>query len=312
MLYGGGDAAAISRFIFEAESPEKFKAVEFSKLQALLGYCEAIGCRRRVLLRYFDEEYSGPCGNCDNCEETPEAIDGTHLATQALECVAQTGQRFGTNYLVDVLLGSRNERVLTNGHERAGIYGAGRDTGKKEWRSVYRQLIAQGCIQLVYDSFPVLRLNARSKRIVQGDETVRLRRDRTGISGKYMQAGVSGQVRERQPDYVETDVEHSVAGRPDHGTLFSKLKKLRSRLALEHGVPAFVIFHDTTLHEMVDKRPITKAAFQKLKGVGDVKLRRYGAIFLDCISGKYTEEDALKEAISAGISAAHIIAQPED
>ena len=263
MLYGDGDAAAISRFIFEGDSEEKFKAVEFSKLQALLGYCEAIGCRRAVLLRYFDEEYSGPCDNCDNCEETPEAIDGTHLATQALECVAQTGQRFGTNYLVDVLLGSRNERVLANGHEHTGIYGSGRETGKQEWRSVYRQLISQGCIDLVYDSFPVLRLNPRSRRIIQGDETVELRRDRAGISSRYRQTDASVRVQERQPDYVATDDEDSGAARSDDGTLLSNLKKLRRRLAVEHGVPPYMIFHDTTLHEKVDKRPITKAAMAR-------------------------------------------------
>jgi ATP-dependent DNA helicase RecQ len=285
MLYGDADAAAISRFIFEAESPEEFKAVEFAKLQALLGYCETTGCRREALLRYFDEEYSGPCGNCDNCEETPEAIDGTGLATLALECVPQTGQRFGTNYLVDVLLGSRNERVLANGHERADIYGAGRETGRKEWRSVYRQLIAQGCIELVYDSFPVLRLNDRSRRIMKGEETVRLRRDRTGISSKYTEAAESGQVRERQSDYVEIDVEHSGGG-PDDGMLFSALKKLRRRLALEHAVPPYVIFHDSTLHEMVDKRPSSPEAFLDLKGVGEVKVRRYGTAFLRVINGE--------------------------
>jgi len=310
MMYGNGDAAAISRFIFEAESPEEFKAVEFAKLQALLGYCETTGCRREALLRYFDEEYSGPCGNCDNCEETPEAIDGTGLARLALECVAQTGQRFGTNYLVDVLLGSRNERVVANGHDRADMYGTGRETGRKEWRSVYRQLIAQGCIELVYDSFPVLRLNAFSKRIVQGDETVRLRRDRTGVSSKYTEAADSRQVPERQADYLEIEVEHA-AGAPDDRTLFAELKKLRGRMALEQDVPPYMIFHDRTLHEMVASRPATKATFRKLKGVGEVKLRRYSGIFLDCISGKYSEASAGSELPPAGLSAADRIAGRE-
>ncbi|HEX6832021.1 MAG TPA: DNA helicase RecQ, partial [Rudaea sp.] len=176
LCYGLGDVVTLNQFIAQSESGEERKRVERAKLDALLAYTETIDCRRQRLLAYFGEEFKGPCGNCDNCTNPPLAIDGTVFAQKALSCVYRTGQRYGVGHLVAVLRGEENERVRSLGHEKLTTFGIGADLDEKQWRSVFRQLVALQLLATDADGYGVLRLTPASRAVLRGETEVKLRR----------------------------------------------------------------------------------------------------------------------------------------
>jgi len=267
MAYGLQDVITLRQFTEAADADEQFKRIAHYKLEAMLGLCESTGCRRQVLLGYFGELLEEPCGNCDNCLHPPETWDALEAARKALSCVYRTGQRFGVNYLVSVLLGKQDERIRRFGHDRLSTYGIGGELSTAEWRSLFRQLIAQGFLAVDLGGHGALRLTEKSRPLLRGEQGLTLRRQRQVVRDK--------------PGRKPLQSELPPWDRP----LFEALRGLRQRLAEAQGVPAYVIFHDATLSEMASRRPASAAELAGISGVGEHKLERYGEQFLACLAG---------------------------
>jgi len=269
LLYGLEDVVKLRQMMGGSEGNEQFKRQEQQRLSAMLGLCEVTSCRRQILLRYFGDALDEPCGNCDTCLTPPQTWDATEAVQKALSCVYRTGQRFGATHIVDVLRGSSNEKVLTQGHDKLSTYGIGQDMSADEWRAVLRQLVAAGYLDVDPEGFGGLQLTESCRPILRGEQRVHLRRD----------------IRTRKPTSTRTarrpDADIADADRP----LWEALRACRRRLAEEHGVPPYVIFHDVTLRDMLERRPQTPGELLDVSGVGDSKLERFGADFLEVLQG---------------------------
>ena len=271
LTYSPGDATKIKRFIDESEAPEQQKRIEHAKLNALLGYCETGGCRRRVLLSYFGEHHHDDCGNCDSCLDPAHTYDGTVDAQKALSNVYRTKQLFGANHLADVLIGSNAQRVFDHEHQYVSTYGIGSDKTRNAWVSIYRQLVAMGLLR-VDSKYGSLQLTEAAMPVLRNEDTVRLRREqpkRKPTDGPSKQAR-----RNRQMLELSTD---------DQRDLFELLRALRTQIAGEQGVPPYVVFSDRSLVDMVKRQPTSLAQMRRVHGVGQAKLDRYGQRFVDLI-----------------------------
>ncbi len=169
MAYGLQDLIQLRQWIEQSEGSEAYKKTQRQKLDALIGLCELPSCRRQALLAYFGERNSQPCGNCDNCLTPPETIDGLVLAQKALSAVYRTGQRFGAAYVIDVLLGKTNERVIRASHDQLQVFGIGKDTNEQVWRGIFRQLIAAGHLAVDGDGFGTLSLTELARPVLRGE-----------------------------------------------------------------------------------------------------------------------------------------------
>ena len=271
MAYGLSDVVTLRQMVEGSGADEQRKRIEVRKLDALLGLCELTTCRRQTLLAYFGEERTDPCGNCDNCIAPPQAWDATEAARKALSCVYRTGQRFGAGYVIDVLRGRDNERIRGFGHQRLSTFGIGADIDASTWRSVFRQLVARGLMSVDVEGFGSLRLTEASRSVLRGACEVRLRRDAPAPKAR----------RRERPARAER-----AALGPEHQTLFDALRDRRRELAKAQGVPPYVIFHDTTLEAMAEQQPLTLEEFAALPGVGEKKLERYAATFIEVIGSQ--------------------------
>ncbi|MEJ2480518.1 MAG: DNA helicase RecQ [Acidihalobacter sp.] len=266
MLYGLQDVITLRQMQESSEADEAHKRVERHKLDAMLGFCELTSCRRQALLRYFGDVLEEPCGNCDNCLQPPETWDATEAARKALSCVYRTGQRFGVNYLINVLLGKGDERIRRFGHEKVTTFGIGGEHAAEDWRGIYRQLIARGLLAVDLAGHGGLRLTEASRPVLRGEQAVHLRRrQRPAKSAK----------RRRRDDRSFVS--------PADRMLWEALRARRSVLAEAQGLPAYMIFNDATLMAMVEQRPAKMSAMARISGVGERKLEDYGADFLDVI-----------------------------
>ena len=263
MNYGLKEIVVFRQWLSGSEADEAYKRVEHQKLEAMIGLCELPTCRRRAIRAYFGEEPREDCGNCDNCLNPPQTWDGTEAAQKAMTCVSRTGQRFGVNYLVDVLVGKDNARIRDWRHDRLEVFGNGAEHSAAEWRSIFRQLIAQGCLWVDADRFDALRLTDESFPVLRGERGLTLRQLRRAAPLKKSKVAVT----------------HApLAGTDD--PLWQALRKMRTDLAKEQGVPPYVVFHDTTLRELVRLKPASLAEMERIQGVGEHKLRKYGEAFL--------------------------------
>ena len=272
MCYGLGDLVLLRQMIEQSESGPERKRLEHRKLDALVGYCETMRCRRQVLLDNFGESLPRACGNCDNCLSPPESWDGTEAARKALSCVYRTGQRFGAAHLIDVLRGADTERIHQFGHDRLAVYGIGTDLDARSWRGVFRQLVALGLLEVDAEGHGGLRLAEASRPVLRGEQPVLLRKDSMRRRGRERERGESRTAR--------AAVEVPSADRP----LFEALRGLRTRLAREQGVPPYVIFHDATLREIARQRPQTPGDLALIGGIGAGKIERYGDEVLDVVA----------------------------
>ncbi|MBV6467879.1 MAG: DNA helicase RecQ [Candidatus Brocadia sp.] len=267
LFFSYADKFKIEHFIQQKED-ENERQIAYKQLRELITYCESNVCRRRVLLAYFGEQFEEPnCGGCDVCVEPKERFDGTIAAQKILSCVYRTGERFGINYIVDVLLGARNQKVLQNRHDTLKTYGVGKEYAKVQWQSFIRELIQLGYLKLDGDEYPILKLHEKSRPVLLGDEKVSLIKPAEKIPV---------QKAERSDNY-------------DH-TLFERLRALRKTLADQEGVPPYIIFHDTSLKEMTVSYPQSLLDLRKISGVGDQKLVKYGKAFVEEIVN-YCEEN---------------------
>ena len=272
MCYGLGDVVTLAQFIAQSESGEERKRVERAKLDALLGYAESTSCRRQRLLAYFGETQVQPCGNCDNCADPPQTWDGGVAAQKALSCVIRTGQRYGIGHLTDVLRGQETERVRALRHDGLPTFGIGGDLDERQWRGVFRQLVAAGWLATDDEGFGVLRATASSRGVLRGETPVRLRRVADKEERRNTRRKTRGAARTAKLEIA-----------PHEDALWQALRDLRAKLAREQGVPAYVIFHDATLLQMLRERPQTLDELGAISGVGAAKLKRYGGSFLDLL-----------------------------
>mgnify|MGYP001583441665 CR=1 FL=1 len=258
MAYGLQDVVQLRRMIEESEGGGEYKKVQVAKLDAMLGLCETSECRRVRMLAYFGEAGS-PCNNCDTCLDPPVAVDGTIAMQQLLSCMYRTGQRFGAMHVIDVLRGDDTDKVLHWRHHELSTFGIGRERGAQEWRAIIRQGIALGLIVVDHDRFSALRLTTASRAVLTGAQRVPLREWRKAEKVKRVRGGG-----------VTLDLS------ADEQPVFERLRVWRRDLVAEHGVPAYVIFHDATLKEIARVRPGSLAELRVIAGVGAKKLEAYG------------------------------------
>ena len=284
MVYGLQDVITLRQMQAASEADEQHKRVERQKLDAMLGLCELTSCRRQALLRYFGDALPGPCGNCDTCLTPPETWDATVAAQKALSCVYRTGQRFGVNYLIDVLLGKEDERIRRNGHDRLSTYGIGGELAATEWRTLFRQLIARGLLTVDFEGFGALKLSDACRPFLRGEQRLNLR--------KMLKPAKPAKTERlaRTATYAMDAADQ---------TLWDALRVRRRALADAQGVPAYVIFHDSTLMAMVEHRPATLAQLGTLSGIGERKLKAYGEAFLEVIGAHADAREAGKAASGA-------------
>jgi ATP-dependent DNA helicase RecQ len=253
--------------IQDIESPQQ-KQIESHKLDAMVGFAEAITCRRRVLLGYFGEDLGRDCGNCDVCLKPRQTYDATEDAYQALMCVFQLQQKFGMMHVIDVLRGADTQRIRQFSHSQVEMYGKGSSQSLDHWSSVFRQLIHLGYLRQDIANFSALKLTPLTKPIVRREATLALatpvaRLPKRGRQRSERRAGI-------------------FAGVTDE-PLFQALRTVRKRLADAAEVPPFVIFSDVTLVEMSKAKPTTMAQLLDITGIGKHKQERYGREFLDAI-----------------------------
>ena len=268
MIYGLDNVIQLRQFIDDADSEEDRKRYDRSRLDALLGWCELTTCRRIALLSYFGEERSEPCGNCDVCINPPKTWDGTEAAQKLLSCIYRVGQNFGALHVIDVLRGSNSQKVFQHGHNLLSTYGVGNEYSSGQWRSILRQLIIRGFVRVDHDHFGVLRFTSTSYELLRGGVRLQLHHD-TQMPLVQIQ---------KKPKAVnEVFTSHDQE-------LWDALRAERYRLAEMTNLPAYTIFHNSTLKEFVRLRPKTLAEMMRIHGVGQAKLARYGAKFLQIIT----------------------------
>jgi ATP-dependent DNA helicase RecQ len=283
MTYGLSDVVALRRMLGESQADAMHKRIENQRLEKLIGYCETSRCRRQLLLDYFGET-AQPCGNCDTCMNPVQTYDGTVQAQKFLSTVVRTNQRFGAGHLIDILLGKMTPRVSDLNHHTLSTFGIGQEMNEKQWRGVVRQLVGAGYLTTDEEGYGSLKLSSKSSAVLKGQEKLEFRQDST-LKSERKQKGSVRQNTQLQGVNAE---------------LFEALRVVRAEFAREQNVPAYVIFHDSTLRQMAIDKPGSLKTFAKLSGVGQRKLESYGQSFLDVIL-KYapasdTEQD-LKQRI---------------
>ncbi|MCY1492507.1 ATP-dependent DNA helicase RecQ [compost metagenome] len=276
MAYGLQDVIFLKQMLSNSEGDERHKRLEQHKLDAMLGLCELVACRRQALLAYFDEELPQPCGHCDNCVDQVQTWDATEPARQALSAIYRSGQRYGVGHLVDILLGHDNEKIRAAGHQHLSVFGVGKALAEGEWRSLFRQLVARGLADVDLEGYGGLRLADSCRPLLRGEVGLQLRRDL-----KPQQAAKSS---------GKSSASQLVRG--EEREQWEALRSLRRKLAEEHAVPPYVIFPDATLLEMLRSQPRSLGELAQVSGVGARKLERYGEAFLEVLSGAGAGEEA--------------------
>ena len=267
MIYGMDDAVMQRNWIEDSEAPEIQKRIEHQKLNALLGLCEAAICRRQILLEYFDDR-GEPCGNCDTCDTKPETFDGTTPAQMALSAVYRTGQRFGMVYVVDVLLGMMDDRIIQFGHDQQSTFGIGKEWSKPEWQNIFRQLVSRNLLMVDVNEYNGIKITEKGFAFLKKKESIDFRK----LSVKQKARRNKSTRRSKPVMSDESDQE-----------LFEKLKEARQAMAKKRKVPAYVIFHDKTLIELAGRRPQSFEEMLEINGIGESKLEKFGQTLLDVI-----------------------------
>ena len=267
MTYGLADVVQQRRLIEMSDADATYKRLSGAKLDAMLGLAEAADCRRVRLLSYFGEA-SEPCGNCDNCLAPPQRADATEAARKLLSCIYRcergSGFGFAATHIIDVLRGKQTEKVTKFGHERLSTFGIGTELSEADWRLLLRHLIAQHIIEVDHATFNVLRLTDASRAVLRGERTIELRQ----------QVAQPARRKSRQRATHAID---------EHDPLFERLRGWRAAVAKEHGMPAFVIFHDGTLRAIAQVRPKSLAQLRTISGIGAKKLATYGESVLQIL-----------------------------
>lgn len=302
LFFSRGDRFKIEYFISQ-KTNEKEKDISLVQLRQMVAYCEGNKCRRQTLMEYFGEELSEPCGNCDCCLTPKDTFNGTEAAKKLINCVQELSQRFGTNYVIDVLTGSKNKKIRQNHHERLKSHGSGLEFTKEQWKSLASEMINTGLLDVSGTKYPVLKLNAMSRKILKGLEQIELVCPEgfdpeveesfmpptvIGTKGKKADdLGVSEEEAFPEKFSIASDILKAseakkaiISGKEPDPILFERLRSLRKEIALQKNLPPYIIFSDTSLKEMATRLPRTSEEFHSITGVGEHKLRKYGDVFL--------------------------------
>ncbi len=263
LLFGYQDIVNARRMVETATDPDH-RRIEGHRLDAMVGYAEAVSCRRRALLGYFGERLDRDCGNCDVCLDPPRRFDGTVDAQKALSCVYRLGQRFGMKQVIDVLRGADTARIRSLGHDRLSTFGIGRDRDEREWQAIIRQLIHHGFIRQDLGDYATLKLAATAKPLLRGEQTLEL-----ALPAARRKATGGGR--------------RTAIGADADPALFERLRELRKELADRENKPPYIVFGDATLAQMSREKPRDRESFLALSGVGQHKLDKYGPDFLELI-----------------------------
>ncbi len=267
MVYGLQDVVRLSRMVEESHASEDHKRIERAKLDGLLGWCEVTSCRRRHLLRYFGDNQTSDCGNCDICLNPPVTWDGTEAAQKILSCVYRTEQRFGAGHVIDVIRGQARDKVIRFGHDQLSTFGIGQEFSDAQWRSIIRQLVVRNFLAIDHNRYGALRLTQESRGLLRGETSLQLREDPE--KPKSRPSGGGG----RRKLQVEIEDE----------PLLEALRELRKNLSDEESVPPYVVFHDATLADLIEQRPSTLGEMLDITGIGQAKLQKYGQKILDVL-----------------------------
>ncbi|MCK6427884.1 MAG: DNA helicase RecQ [Burkholderiaceae bacterium] len=272
MTYGLADVVQQRRLIELSDADANYKRLSNAKLDAMLGLAETGDCRRVRLLAYFGEQ-SEPCGNCDTCLEPPELWDATEPARKLLSCIYRCEQAggfgFAATHVIDVLRGKATDKTRKFGHDKLSTFGIGADLSEAEWRLLLRQLVAQHLVEVDYERFNVLRLTEASRPVLRGERTIEVRRHTAAAGRKAKKAKAAA---------------GASPAAADEG-LFERLREWRAQVAKEHGVPAYVVFHDATLRAIAQARPQSIDALRGISGVGERKLASYGEALIGIVAG---------------------------
>ncbi|OUD09788.1 DNA helicase RecQ [Marivivens niveibacter] len=264
-LFGPDDIRYRRQQIDEGLAPPERRMADHARLNALLGLCEALDCRRSTLLNYFGETGT-PCGHCDLCDKPADVFDGTTPVRMALSAALRTGESYGAGHLIEILVGSDIDRIKERGHDALPTYGVGKDYSRREWQAIFRQMMGHDLLRPDPERHGGLRMTEKARPILRGEDTIKLRRDtiKAAKTGNKIKMLVS----------------------EDDAPLLSALKAKRRALAEAASVPAYIIFNDSTLIEMAQKRPRNLDDMAAISGVGAKKLQSYGDAFLTVIAGE--------------------------
>lgn len=261
-----GDVAT-AEYLISQKPDETEQRIARQQLRQMVDYAESTVCRRHIQLSYFGETLSERCQQCDNCINPPPTEDWTIEAQKFLSCVARCQERFGMMHIIDVLRGSRKQKLTNLGHDKLSTYGIGKDRSVEEWKLLGRSLLHQRLVDETTDGFPVLKLNAASWQILRKQLTVQV-----AVPKDLKPAATKATTGSAKFDNA-----------PETVALLAELKALRKRLADQQSLPPYVVFHESTLKQMAQQRPQTLAEFGQLSGVGSRKLDQYGDAFLGVI-----------------------------
>jgi ATP-dependent DNA helicase RecQ len=259
LFFGYGDVKTIEYIIEQKPDPQEQRIAQ-QQLRRVINYAQSSECRRTIQLSYFGDSFPGNCGNCDNCCNQKPVEDRTIEAMKFLSCVARCREKFGMNHIIDVLRGSKNQKVLQYQHDQLSTYGIGKDRSADEWKILVRSLLHQGLLNETSDGFPILKLNDKSWEIMQRQRTVEIA---------------------VEPQREVKAITRSLAVEVEN--LFAILRRLRKQIADEQFVPPYVIFADKSLRDMAEKRPQNLREFEDVYGVGSNKRDKYGQVFLEAI-----------------------------
>jgi ATP-dependent DNA helicase RecQ len=259
LFFGYGDVKTIE-YIIDQKPDEQEQRIARQQLRRVINYAESADCRRTIQLSYFGDLFPGNCGQCDNCCNQKPVEDWTVEAMKFLSCVARCREKFGMNHIIDVLRGSKNQKVLQYQHDQLSTYGIGKDRSADDWKMLVRSLLHQGLLDETTDGFPILKLNDRSWEVMKRQRTVEIAVEpKREVQGKTRSLAVE----------VES--------------LFAILRTLRKQIADEQFVPPYVVFPDKSLRDMAEKRPKNLTEFEDVYGVGNNKRDKYGKVFLEAI-----------------------------
>ncbi|MEG4396982.1 DNA helicase RecQ [Microcoleus sp. BROC3] len=278
LFFGYGDVKMIDYIIEQKPDPQE-QRIARQQLRRVINYAESTDCRRTIQLSYFGDSFPGNCGTCDNCCNQKPVEDWTIEAMKFLSCVARCQEKFGMNHIIDVLRGSKSQKVLQYQHHQLSTYGIGKDRSADEWKKLSRSLLNQGFLEERTDGFPILKLNEKSWEIMKRQRTVEIAIE--------PQREVPEKVR-----YLAVEVE----------SLFAILRTLRKQIADEQFVPPYVVFADKSLRDMAEKRPQNLREFEEVYGVGSNKRDKYGKVFLEAIRSFCQEQDLPTGAASSAVA----------
>jgi ATP-dependent DNA helicase RecQ len=273
LFYGSGDVVKLRRFAEVDGNPEQTR-IMLRKLGQMADFCESRTCRRKHLLAYFGEEFPDVCESCDVCLTEYETIDGTVLSQKALSAVLRLEERFGLSYVVDFLRGSKSEKIRAE-HKKLKTYGVGADISKEAWIRSIKDLVSMGYLKQTGDQYPLLALTNKSASVLRGEEKV-----------MFVQSAHTKEAKTEEMVFEEE--------------LFDMLKTLRMEIARKEKIPAYIVFSDATLLELATYLPLTPDAMRRISGFGEVKLERYGEVFLESITA-YCDEHQLKSRMAEKI-----------